>query len=397
MFDLSPVNAARGYFDHQASTPCAPTVTALMQRASAHAFANPASPHRAGQRAAFYIERAREQVADAIGALPSEIVFSSGATESNNLAILGVADAALATRRRRRRIVTLPVEHLSVLAPCEQLAKQNFEVAHAPVDNAGRVKLDALATLLDDDTLLLCIQAANNELGTLQPLAQAAALAHERGVLVHCDAAQALGKVRFDVEALDLDFASLSAHKCYGPKGAGALWVRGGVARAPIHARSFGGGHERGLRAGTQNTVAIAGFGEAARIGATQLDEDAQRIGAMRDRMEAQLRARIGGLRVNGAHAARLPGASSLTIPGCDADALVAGLPEFALSTASACHAGTPEPSHVLRAIGLTHEDAYATLRIGLGRGSEEEDVARLVERITEVATRVRALADGEA
>ena len=380
----APTPSARVYLDHGASTPCDPAVIALMQRVMAHDFANPSSSHQAGRRAARYVEEAREQVADAIGALPEEIVFTSGATESNNLAILGVATAAEERGGSRRRIVTLGIEHPSVLEPCRHLAERGFKLAIAPVQRDGMVDLDALATTLGDDTLLFSIQAANNEIGTVQPLAAAVRLAHEHGALVHSDATQAFGKIPFDVEALGLDFASFNAHKCYGPKGVGALWVCGGPARAPIAPLYFGGGHERGLRPGTSNTAAIAGFGETARIAADRLPDDAPRLAALRDRFEALLRDRIESVTVNGALDSRLPGASSLTFDGIDADALIARLSDLDLSAASACHSGTPEPSHVLRAIGLSEAQAYATLRIAFGRSITVTDMKYAVDRINE-------------
>lgn len=380
----APTPSARVYLDHGASTPCDPAVIALMQRVMAHDFANPSSSHQAGRCAARYVEEAREQVADAIGALPEEIVFTSGATESNNLAILGVAAAAEERGESRRRIVTLGIEHPSVLEPCRHLGKRGFKLAIAPVQRDGMVDLDALATTLGDDTLLFSIQAANNEIGTVQPLAAAVRLAHEHGALVHSDATQAFGKIPFDVEALGLDFASFNAHKCYGPKGVGALWVCGGPARAPIAPLYFGGGHERGLRPGTSNTAAIAGFGEAARIAAERLPDDAPRLAALRDRFEFLLRNRVEGVTVNGALDSRLPGASSLTFDGIDADALIARLPGLDLSAASACHSGTPEASYVLRAIGMSDEQAYATLRIALGRATTCADVEYAAHGISE-------------
>ncbi len=251
-----------------------------MERVAVHEFANPSSSHKAGQHAARYVEAAREQIATAVGALPEEIVFTSGATESNNLAILGVAAAAEERGEPRRRIVTLGIEHPSVLGPCRYLRKRGFEVAIAPVRRDGTVELDTLEAVLGDDTLLLSIQAANNEIGTIQPLVDAVRLAHERGTLVHCDAAQALGKIPFDVETFGLDFASFSAHKCYGPKGVGALWVYGGPTRAPIAPLYFGGGHEHGLRPGTFNTAAIAGFGESARLTEQHMDDMSREISA---------------------------------------------------------------------------------------------------------------------
>ena len=359
----------------------------------AHDFANPSSSHQAGRRAARYIDEAREHVAEAIGVLPEEIVFTGGATESNNLAIMGIAAAAEERGDPRRRIVTLGIEHPSVLEPCRHLAKHGFKLAISPVQRDGMVDLDALEATLGDDTLLFSIQAANNEIGTVQPLAAAVHLAHDRGVLIHSDATQAFGKIPFDVEALGLDFASFNAHKCYGPKGVGALWVCGGPARAPIAPLYFGGGHERGLRPGTSNTAAIAGFGEAARLAAERVPGDTPRLAALRDRFEALLRDRTEGMvTVNGALHSRLPGASSLTFDGIDADALIARLPDLDLSAASACHSGTPEPSYVLRAIGLSDEQAYATLRIALGRTTTPADVEYATRGISEAIRALRIL-----
>lgn len=400
MPDLSPVSG-RFYLDYLASTPCDPEAAALMQRLAVEEFANPSSSHAAGQRAAKWVERAREQVAAAIDALPEEIVFTSGATESNNLAILGVAAMAEERGDKRRKLLTLGIEHPSVLAPMAELGRRGWEVEFVPVRRDGRVVLDALDDALDG-ALLLSIQAANNEIGTIQPLLEASRMAAERGVLVHSDAAQILGKAPFSVEALNLDFTSLSAHKCYGPKGVGALWVRGGVAGAPIAPLMFGGGHEGGLRPGTLNTPAIAAFGFAAEMAIEHLEADSVRVGALRDRLERQLAECLDDrVRINGAIGQRLPHATSLTFfdgdgRPLDADALVANLPEFDLSTASACHAGTPEPSHVLRAIGMSQEEAYGSLRVGLGWETERTEVDRAVGQLV-VAPPLRGLPAGHA
>lgn len=385
----------RVYLDYAASTPCDPAVADLMRRIAVHEFANPSSSHTAGQRAAQYVETAREQVAAAINALPEEVVFTSSATESNNLAILGVVAAAEERGEPRRRIVTLGIEHPSVLGPCRHLSKRGFELAIAPVHRDGTVDLDTLEATLGDDTLLLSIQAANNEIGTIQPLAAAARLARESGALVHSDATQALGKIPFNVEYLGIDFASFSAHKCYGPKGVGGLWVCGGPARAPIVPLLFGGGHEHSLRPGTSNTAAIAGFGEAARLAVQRLPEDAQRIAALRDHFEILIQDQIGNVTWNGALNHRLPGLSSLTFKGIDADALVARLQNLDLSAASACHSGTPEPSHVLRAIGLSSHAANSTLRVALGRPTTYADVEYSVCRLNHCTRLLRAQTEG--
>lgn len=385
----------RTYLDHQASTPMDPAALALMQRVAEQTYANPSSAHRAGRRAAEIVERARERLAEAVGALPEEIVFTGGATESNNLALLGAARAARERGDSRRRIVTLPIEHPSVLAPARYLAADGFESLTAPVGRDGRVDLDSLAALLappgDEPALLLSIQTANNEIGTIQPVAEAAALAREHGVPVHSDAAQALGKIPFDVESLDLDFASLSGHKCYGPKGVGALFVRGGPRRAPVAPILFGGGHERGLRPGTSNTPAIAAFAEAAMNAVARLPQVAPRLAALRDRLEREITARIPEARINGALTHRLPHTTSITFPGADADALIANLPTFDLSAASACHSGAPEPSQVLRALGLTPTDAYSTLRLALGPTTEAQDIHRIASDIESAQHRASA------
>lgn len=380
----------RVYLDHQASTPMDPAALSRMKQVAEEHYANPASAHRAGKSAKSVIERAREQLADAVRALPEEIVFTSGATESNNIAILGVARAAVERGDSRRTIVTLAVEHPSVLEPARHLSQLGFTVQLAPVARDGQVLLDELSKLLTDDVLLISIQAANNEIGTIQPLSEAVGLARRHGILVHCDAAQALGKIPFDVEYLDFDFASLSAHKCYGPKGVGALFVRGGVRTAPIAPITFGGGHERGLRPGTLNTPAIAAFGDAATHAVANLPADAPRLNRLRNELEASLLERISGARINGAIETRLPNCTSITVPGIDADALVANLRDLDLSTASACHAGTPEPSHVLRAIGLTQDDAYATLRLALCHSTTIAELDVITRAIADAACRLR-------
>ena len=379
----------RVYLDYAASTPCDPAVAALMRHIAVHEFANPSSSHQAGQRAENYVATAREQVAGGIGALPEEIVFTSGATESNNLAILGVAAAAEDRGDQRRRIVTLAIEHPSVLAPCRHLHQRGFQLVLAPVHRDGTVDLNALQAILRDDALLLSIQTANGEIGTIQPLAAAARIAHDCGALVHSDATQALGKIPFDLDILELDFASFSAHKCYGPKGVGALWVSGGPTRAPIAPLFFGGGHERKLRPGTLNTPAIAGFGEAVRLAAQRQPEDSRRISKLRDYLELQIQADSTQVKINGPIDNRLPGLSSLTFQGVDADAILARLPHLFFSTASACHSGTPEPSSVLRAIGLADALAYATIRIAIGRTTTEDQIHYLVSCL---ATCLRSL-----
>lgn len=378
------------YLDHHSSTPVDPRVVQAMMPFWTENAANPSNPyHPLGRRAADAVETAREQVATLIGAKRTEIVFTCGATESNNIAILGTS---MAYTGNRRRIVTCAIEHKSVLEPCRWLAERGYEVIILPVDNLGHVQLSALEQAVDENTLLVSIQLANNEIGTIQRMEVISRLVHERGALLHCDGAQAVGKIPVNVEHLYLDMLSISAHKLYGPKGAGALYVRGGARRARLQPLTFGGGQEWSLRPGTLNVPAIVGFGEACRICHEQMSEEATRVGKLRDRLEQLLKERIPSLQYNGDLSLRLPNNSSLTFPDVEADALLLNLPDVALSTGSACTAGTLEPSHVLQAIGLSREQAYRTVRVGVGRFNTEQEIERAAARIVEVFHRVGAM-----
>jgi cysteine desulfurase len=375
------------YLDHHATTPCDPAVVRAMLPYFGEAYGNPSSSvHEAGRAAADAVEGARERVATLIGARRGEVVFTSGATEGNNLALFGLARGS---GEGRRRILTTPIEHKAVLGPCRELERQGFEVVVLPVDEEGTVNLEAAEDAIDGDTLLVSIQAANNEIGTIQPVTKVARLAHNKGALVHCDAAQAVGKIPVDVEAWDVDLLSISAHKLYGPKGVGALYIRGGHYALPISPLLFGGGQEKGLRAGTLNVPGIVGLGEACRLCEQQLPEESVRIGALRDRFEEVLLGAVPEALRNGDLSNRLSGNSSLTFPGIDAEALVVNASELAISTGSACTSGAPEPSHVLSAIGLSRKDASSTIRIGVGRFNTAEEmeraagvIARTVERL---------------
>ena len=375
------------YLDYHATTPCDPRVVEAMLPYFTEGFGNPSSSlHRIGQAAADAVEKARAQIADLIGCQPGEIVFTGGATESNNLAIFGLARG---NPTKRKRIVTTTVEHKAVLGPCQELQKQGFDIVRLPVDAVGCVDLDAARHAITDDTLLVSIQAANNEIGTLQPVVEVAQIAHERGALVHCDAAQAVGKIPVDIVSWGIDVLSISAHKLYGPKGVGALFISGGPRALPIKPLMVGGGQEQELRPGTLNVPGIVGFGEASSLSAVHLTEEAKQIAALRDRLENQLLQGIEGLGRNGSVQQRLPGNSSLTFPGVDAEALIANVPQLALSTGSACTSGAIEPSHVLLAIGLSREQAYSTLRIGLGRFTTKAEVERAADEIIRAIQRL--------
>ena len=344
-------------------------------------YGNPANGlHKQGRLAAKAVDEAREQVASLIGGRPHEIVFTSGATESDNLAILGVA--RFHRGEKRNRIVTSAVEHKAVLLACKKLQKEGFEVVFLPVDQEGRVLLDMAQQAINKNTLLVSIQGANNEIGTIQPIAQIAELAHLEGATVHCDAAQAVGKIPVNIDQWDVDLLSISAHKLYGPKGIGALFIRGGLNAISIEPIWYGGGQENGLRSGTMNVPSIVGFGEACNICHKELLEEAPRIQTMRDRLESELLKSISSLKINGALANRLPNTSSLVFQGVDADALILNSPEIMVGTGSACTSGAIEPSHVLLAIGLNREEAGSTFRISLGRFTMPDQIGKAISTI---------------
>ena len=361
------------YLDYQASTPADPRVVEAMQPYWSVMYGNPhAADHAFGWNADAAIEIARAQVAALIGADADEIVFTSGATEANNLAVLGIARAS---PPERRRIVVSAIEHKCVLAAARAAAEEGFEVVTVPVGTDGIVDPRALAAVVDERVALVSIMAVNNEIGTVQPLCEIAAICEASRVVFHTDAAQALSVIPIDVTTFSADLMSLSAHKAYGPKGMGALYVRRSLHIRPkpiIH----GGGQEGGLRSGTLPTPLCVGFGEACRILADERDGDVKRIRILRDKFLAELWKRVPGLTVNGDRAARHPGNLNLLFPSIGASLLLQNLhPNVAASTGSACTSGQPEPSHVLRAIGLSPEDANASIRFSIGRFTTEDDI----------------------
>ncbi len=375
------------YLDYHATTPCDPRVVQSMLPYFGDMFGNPSSSvHQAGRLATEAVERARAQVAELIGANPGELIFTSGATESNNLAIFGLARG---NTTNRRRIVTTAIEHKAVLGPCHELQREGFEVIYLPVDREGCVDREAVQAAITDETLLVSIQAANNEIGTIQPVAEIARLAHERGAWIHCDAAQAVGKIPLDVGTWEVDLLSISAHKLYGPKGVGALFISGGPNALPLKPLMIGGGQERELRPGTLNVPGIDGLGQACALCMQEMADESRRIANLRDQLEARLFQAIDGLNRNGAIGRRLPGNSNLTFPHVDAEALIVNTPDLALSTGSACSSGALEPSPVLLAIGLSREAAYRTIRIGVGRFTTEQDIHHAVNVITEAFERL--------
>ena len=370
------------YLDYNATTPCDPRVVEKMLPFFSEIYGNPANGlHKQGRLAAKAVDEAREQVAELIGARAHEIVFTSGATESDNLAILGVA--RIHSSEKRNRVVTSAVEHKAVLLASKKLKEEGYDVVFLPVDSDGRVLFEKAKDVINENTLLVSVQGANNEIGTIQPIAQIAELAHSYGAIVHCDAAQSVGKNPVSINEWDVDLLSMSAHKLYGPKGIGALFIRGGSNAFPLEPIWYGGGQENGLRSGTMNVPSIVGFGEACNLCGSDLSLESGRIQGMRDFMESELLSKIENLRINGLNATRIPNTSNLTFLGIDADALILNAPEIMIGTGSACTSGAIEPSHVLTAIGLSRDDANSTVRISLGRFTTPTQVSNAIEELS--------------
>ena len=374
------------YLDHHATTPVDPRVLKAMLPFFSEKFGNPSSrSHRPGWDANDAVERGRKQVAALIGASAREIVFTSGATEANNLAIAGAASAAPAARRH---IVTVATEHKAVLDPCRALETQGWQVTVLPVAATGLVDLAAVEEAVTPDTALVSVMLANNEIGVVQPLADVARLAHAQGAIVHTDAVQALGKLPVDVAALDVDLASFSAHKLYGPKGVGALYVKRGIDKR-LRAQVRGGGQERGLRGGTLNVPGIVGFGAACEVAGQELPVEMPRLGALRDRLWRLLQDEVAGVTLNGAATPRLPGNLNVSFEGIDGDALLLAITDVAVSSGAACTSA--EPSHVLTALGLETRRALASLRFGLGRDTTADHIAQAAGHIGAVVAQLRA------
>lgn len=363
------------YLDNQATTRCDPRVLTAMLPWFSEEYGNPASAeHAMGRRAETAVEAARAQVAELIGADPREIVFTSGATESNNIAIKGAARFAASMADPRKRIITVATEHKCVLEAVADLAAEGFEPVVLPIRPDGLLDLDTLRAALTVPTLLVSVMAVNNEIGVIQDLLSIAAIAREAGALFHTDAAQATGKIPLDVNAEGISLLSISGHKLYGPKGVGALYVRRRP-RVRLTPLFSGGGQERGVRSGTLPTPLIVGLGEACRIAAAEMLLDIGRITEHRGLLLDKLRAGIPGLRVNASETSRIPGNLNLTFPAATAQALMAAIPDLCVSTGSACSSAEVEPSYVLRALGMPDDEAARTLRIGVGRFTSPADI----------------------
>jgi cysteine desulfurase len=376
------------YLDHHATTPLDPRVLDAMLPYLREEFGNAASTtHALGWRAEAAVEDSRERIAAALSAQPKEVVFTSGATESNNLALLGAAGVA-----RGGHVISVVTEHPAVLDPCRHLEGMGFEVTLLPVSPQGLVHPGAVEAALREDTRLVSVMAANNEIGVVQPIAEIGALCHARGVFFHSDAAQAGGRIPLDVEASRIDLLSLSAHKFYGPKGVGALFVRGRDPRVRLEPRQWGGGHEGGLRSGTLPVAQIVGMAKALELCLAEGETEQVRIRALRDRLWERLSGELEGVCVNGDSERRLAGNLNVSFEGVDGERLLLGLPGLAVSSGSACASAAPGPSHVLTALGLPEGLARASLRFGLGRGTGEADIENAAGCVVEAVRKERAI-----
>ena len=378
----------RIYLDYAATTPVDPEVLEVMTAALRENYGNASSIHTSGRTAHRAVDQARRQVAASVGASPEEIFFTSGGSESNNWALKGIA---MSLREKGRHVITSAIEHHSVLHTCDWLEKQGFEISRLPVDACGRISPESVLGAIRPDTILISIMMANNEIGTLEPVTEIGQIAREKGILFHTDAVQAFGAIPIDTGKSPLDLMSLSAHKIYGPKGVGALYVRKGVRpEALVH----GGAQERGRRAGTENTAGIVGFGKAAEIAAARMEADSSRIRKMRDLLIRGILTEIPGSRLNGDPVRRLPNNASFSFEDIDGEALLLRLDLIGIegSAGSACTSGSLDPSHVLKAIGLSREQALGSLRLTLGRETGENDIQEVIRRIAPIVTDLRAM-----
>jgi cysteine desulfurase len=379
----------RVYLDHNATTPLDPAVLDRMIPVLREDFGNPSSVHHFGQRTKAVVDEARASVASLVGADPSEIVFTGGGTESDNFALRGAAEALEASGRRH--LIATGIEHEAVLNTLKALTRRGWRTTLLPVGGSGVVSPEALRDALGDDAAVVSVMHANNEVGTIQPVAEVARIAKERGALVHTDAVQSAGKIPVDVKALGVDLLSMSAHKMNGPKGVGALWIRRGVRLAPM---LTGGRHERGRRAGTENVAGIAGFGAAAALALEKMAGEAARLAALRDRLEREVLQRVPGTAVNGGGSPRVPNTANISFDRIEAESLLIALDleGIAVSTGSACSSGTLEPSHVLKAMGFPPHRTQNSIRFSLGMGNTDADVDRLLAVLPVVVEKLRTL-----
>src|ERR1051326_1641466 len=378
------------YMDYHATTPVDPRVLDAMLPYFTEKFGNAASRnHPFGWEAEEAVEKARKQIADLIGASAKEIVFTSGATESDNLAIKGVAEMY---REKGNHIITAVTEHKAVIDTCKRLEKDGYRVTYLPVQKDGRISLDDLRAAISDKTILITIMAANNEIGVMQPVAEIGAIAKEKGILFHTDAVQAVGKVPFNVNDLKIDMASISAHKMYGPKGVGALYVRRRNPRVLLAPIIDGGGHERGMRSGTLNVASIVGFGKAAALAKQEMATESARLRGLRDYLNDKLHKNLDEIYINGSMEHRLPHNLNISFAYVEGESLVMGINDVAVSSGSACTSATLEPSYVLKALGVGEDLAHTSIRFGLGRFNTQEEVDYVTNRVIDTVRRLREL-----
>ena len=391
----SPVTVPAGvtlpiYMDNHATSPMDPRVLEAMLPYFSQKFGNADSRnHSFGWEAEQAVEQAREQIAKLIGATAREIIFTSGATESNNLAIKGIAEMY---RERGNHIITQVTEHKAVLDTCKRLEKYGYRVTYLPVKADGLIDMEDLRRAIDDKTILVSIMFANNEIGTIQPVAEIGKLCHEKGVIFHSDGVQALGKIPIDVNAMNIDVLSLTAHKLYGPKGVGALYVRRRNPRVQVSALNDGGGHERGMRSGTLNVPGIVGFGKACEIAGQEMVTEAARLQKMRDYLRNKLESALDYVEVNGSWEHRLPGNLNMSFVYVEGESLLMGINDVAVSSGSACTSATLEPSYVLKALGLGDDVAHSSIRFGLGRFNTQAEVDYVADKVIGIVKKLREL-----
>jgi cysteine desulfurase len=378
------------YMDNHATTPVDPRVLEAMLPYYTQHFGNAASRnHQFGWEAEQAVEAAREQIAKLVGATAKEIIFTSGATESDNLAIKGVAEMY---REKGNHIITAATEHKAVLDTCKRLEKNGYRVTYLPVGADGLISLEDLKRAIDDKTILVTIMYANNEIGVLQPIAEIGRLCHEKGVLFHTDAVQAIGKVPVNVIKDNIDLMSITAHKIYGPKGVGALYVRRKNPRVQVTAQIDGGGHERGMRSGTLNVPNIVGLGKACEIAMHEMAEESKRLGSLRDRLKKKLEDNLDEIHINGSMEHRLPGNLNMSFVYVEGESLLMGINDIAVSSGSACTSATLEPSYVLKALGLGDDVAHSSIRFGIGRFNTEAEIDYVADKLIDTVKKLREL-----
>ena len=378
------------YLDNHATTPLDPRVLEAMMPYLTNKFGNAASRnHSFGWEAEQAVDTAREQIAKLIGATAKEIIFTSGATESDNLAIKGIAEMY---KEKGNHVITAVTEHKAVLDTCKRLEKDGYRVTYLPVKADGLIDLDDLRRAIDDQTTLVTIMYANNEIGVLQPIAEIGKICKEKGVLFHCDAVQAVGKVPVNVITDNIDLASISGHKIYGPKGVGALYVRRKNPRVQLTAQIDGGGHERGMRSGTLNVPGIVGLGKACELAMRELAEESKRLAALRDRLKNKLQSELDEVFVNGSAEHRLPGNLNMSFLYVEGESLLMGISDIAVSSGSACTSATLEPSYVLKSLGLGDDVAHSSIRFGIGRFNTEAEIDYVADKLIDVVKKLREL-----